>query len=149
MSVELQRDGRVFVITYSKTSDGHRVMDGLPLVVEGADDAQVLGVSVVTGRRRSTDGALPARDLRQSPPDAGFLRWVGAPTYAAYAKGVHSVEVWAEGGDGDLTLVEVTPMANGGAGKGFTPMDGVDVLRAPGAHRVGVAVQRALTLATA
>lgn len=149
VSVELQRDGRVFVITYSKTSDGHRIMDGLPLIVQAADDAQVLGESVVAGLRRSTDGILPARDLRQNPPDAEFLRWVGTPSYAAYAKGVRSVDVWAEGGDGELTLVEVTPQANGGAGKGFTPMDGVDELRAPDAHQLGVAVQRALTLATA
>ncbi|WP_146185319.1 hypothetical protein [Microbacterium sp. HMWF026] len=148
VSVEQQRDGRIFVITYSKTSDGHRIIDGTPLVVESAADAGALGDAVVTGLQRSTDGVLPARDLRQNPPDAAFLAWVGAPTYAAYAKGVRGVEVWAEGSS-DLTLVEVTPKANGGASEGFTPMDDVEELRSPEPSRLGAAVQRALTLATA
>jgi hypothetical protein len=147
VSVEQQRDGRVFVITYSKTADGHRIIDGTPLVVASAADAQTLGESVVAGLQRSTDGVLPARNLQQDAPDAEFLRWVGASTYSAYAKGVRGVEVWADG-TGELTLVEVTPKSNGGASKGFTPMDEVDELHSPESAQLGVAVRRALALAT-
>lgn len=151
VSVEQQRDGRVFVVTYSKTVDGHRLIDGAPLVVTDASDAALLGEAVVTGLQRSSDGVLPARDSREFPPDADFLAWVGAPSFAHYAKGVKSVSVWAANGEGEhLTLVEVTPEANGGPRKGFTPMDGEEeTLQSPGARELGQAVQAALKTATA
>ncbi|MEV7693488.1 hypothetical protein AB0N73_09175 [Microbacterium sp. NPDC089189] len=147
-SVQQQKDGRVFVITFSKTTDGHRIMDGLPLVVENAEDALTLGDAVVAGLQRSTDGVLPARDLRRYPPDAGFLDWLGVPTYAAYARGVRSVSVWAAGGAGDLRRVEVTAEANGGPSRGFAPTDEGEVLTYEGSERLGMAVQRALAKAT-
>jgi len=150
VSVEQQRDGRVFVVTYSKTVDGHRLIDGTPLVVADASDVLSLGEAVATGLQRSTDGKLPARDTREFPPDADFLAWVGAATFAHYAKGVRSVSVWAANGAGeDLTLVEVTPEAHGGSRKGFTPVDGEEeTLRSPGTMELGQAVLRALTVAT-
>lgn len=90
----------------------------------------------------------PPRDPHRDPPDAEFLRWVGAATYSAYAKGVRSVDVWARGNTG-LPFVEVTPMANGGARTGFTPMDEMEELHSPEPSELGAAVQRALTIATA
>ena len=151
VSVEQQRDGRVFVVTYSKTVDGHRLIDGTPVVVSGASDAAPLGEAVVTGLQRSSEGKLPARDTGAFPPDADFLAWVGAPSFAHYSKGVRSVSVWAANGQGeDLTSVEVTPEANGGPRKGFTPMDGeLETLQSPSAMELGQAVQAALRTATA
>ena len=150
VSVEKQRDGRVFVVTYSKSVDGRRIIDGRPLVVADAADVLSLGEAVVTGLQRSTEGKLPARDTRESPPDAVLLACVGAPTFAHYAKGVRSVSLWAANGEGeDITLVDVAPEANGGPQKGFTPMDGKEeTLLSPGTVELGQAVQRALTVAT-
>lgn len=151
VSVEQQRDGRVFVVTYSRTVDGHRLIDGVPSVVTDVSDAMLLGEAVVAGLQRSSEGKLPARDTREFPPDADFLAWVGAPSFAHYAKGVKSVSVWAANGQGEnLTSVEVTPEANGGPRKGFTPIDGeVAALHSPSAMELGQAVQAALSTATA
>ena len=151
MSVEQQRDGRVFVVTYSKTVDGHRLIDGTPAVVADPSDVVLLGEAVITGLQRSSEGKLPARDTHKFPPDADFLAWVGAASFAHYAKGVKSVSVWAANGEGeDLTIVEVTPEANGGPRKGFTPIDGeVATLQSPGAMKLGQAVQAALEIANA
>ncbi len=146
--VHEQRDGRIFVITYSETTDGHSIIDGLPIVLADSDDATALGAAVVRGLRNSTSGVLPARDLRENPPDKQFLEWVGAPSYAKYAKGVRSVEVWAEG-SGDLGKVEITPYVNGGGRTGFTPMEDVHELQFSDEAALGALVQQAITEAKA
>ncbi len=49
-----------------------------------------------------------------------------------------------------MKIVEVTPEANGGPRKGFTPIDGeVATLQSPGAMKLGQAVQAALEIANA
>ncbi|WP_029146347.1 hypothetical protein [Microbacterium luticocti] len=148
VSVELQKDSRIFIVTYSRTTDGHRLIDGVPIVVPTADDATALGEAVVNGLLRSTTGVLPPRDTSVSPPDAEFLRWAGVETYAKYAKGVRTVEVWADG-DGELEDIEITPEGNQGARGGFVPLGDPESITFNGPTQLGEAVQRALALATA
>lgn len=147
VGVDLQRDGRVFVKTYSRNTNGMWMLNGLPRVLPNDEDAATLGQAVIAAVEASPSTILPARNVREDPPDREFLAWLGLKTYAAYAKGVRGAMIDAFL-DGDRHLL-ISPQHNGGPKTGF-----VDIRE----HRekltdwtpsvVGAAVQRALTLAT-
>lgn len=122
VSVELQRDGRVFVQPYSKTSEGASIGDGLPAVIASMTDAHVLGSSIVAALHASNRRPLPNRNLRVDPPDREFLEWRGLRTYGQYMRGVRTLSVRAAYDDDDLAEVTITPERNGGSRGGFTPM---------------------------
>lgn len=147
VTVHLQRDGQVFVQTYSRDTNGGWVMNGLPHVLNNVGDARSLGQAVLDAINASLTTTVPARDYRQYPPDHEFLAWLGTDSYAKYAKGVRAVSV--DGFfDGDPHIL-VTPESNGGAQRGFEPMrEHRAKLTDLSAESVGTAVQNALPLAT-
>lgn len=122
VSVELQRDGRVFVQPYSKTFEGANIADGLPAVIASMTDAQVLGSSIVTALHASNRRPLPNRNLRVDPPDRELLEWLGLRTYGQYMRGVRTLSVRASYDDTDIAEVTVTPKRNEGPRGGFTPI---------------------------
>ncbi|MDR6200882.1 hypothetical protein QE374_002791 [Microbacterium sp. SORGH_AS428] len=148
VDVHLQPDGRVFVFTYSRDTGGFWVSDGLPAVLEDATDLDALGTAALTALEASTEGVVPARDLRANPPDQQLLAWVGVQTYAQYAKGVRSAKVHAfYGDDGTLNRLLVTPETNHGR-EGFTPdVERRQELAAFGAESIGSALTQALHIA--
>lgn len=112
-----------------------------------SDDAAALGQAVIEAVRASPEATIQARDYRADRPDREFLAWVGADSYAKYAKGVRAVLVHGFFGDDEHILV--TPQSNGGAHAGFEPIrEHREKLTDSSADAVGTAVQHALTLAT-
>jgi hypothetical protein len=147
VDVHLQPDGRVFVETFSRDTENGWVMNGLPRVLGNTDDATALGTAVIEAVKASPETTLPARDAKTDPPDREFLAWVGADSYAKYAKGVRAALVHGFF-DGEPHLL-ITPQSNGGSRSGFEPMrEHRQKLTDWSPATVGEAVQRALTLAT-
>ena len=146
VTVHLQRDGRVFVQTYSRDTNGWWVMNGLPHVLDNVRDARALGQTVLDAIHASLTTTVPAGNYRRDPPDREFLAWLGTDSYAKYAKGVRAVSV--DGFfEGDPHVL-VTPESNGGARRGFEPMREHRVkLTDLSVQSVGAAVQEALPLA--
>lgn len=122
VSVELQRDGRVFVQPYSKTFEGASIGDGLPAVIASMTDAQVLGSSIVAGLHASNRRPLPNRNLRVDPPDRELLEWLGLRTYGQGMRGVRTLSVRATYDNTDIAEVTITPERNEGPRGGFTPI---------------------------
>jgi hypothetical protein len=148
-SVDSQPDGRAFVFVWAKTTDGMRISEDLPEVLPSIDDATALGEAVVSALARSTTGVLPARDLRENPPDRAFLRWVGTSSFTRYMRGVRMVGIWAAHGVNDpLTVVEVVPKANSQR-DGFVDIDAAEELDYISPRQLGEAIQRAFLIATA
>ncbi|MCI1018871.1 hypothetical protein HWD99_09560 [Microbacterium sp. C5A9] len=150
MSVELQRDGRVFIQPYSKTWEGASIGDGLPSVIASMTDAQVLGSSIVAALHASNRRPLPNRNLRVDPPDREFLEWLGLRTYGQYMKGVRTLSVRAAYDNDDIAEVMITPERNGGPRGGFTPLsDERRTVMFESPEQLGRAVQEAMKRATA
>jgi hypothetical protein len=122
VSVELQKNGRVFVQPYSKTFEGASIGDGLPAVIASMTDAQVLGSSIVAGLHASNRRPLPNRNLRVDPPDRELLEWLGLRTYGQYMRGVRTLSVRATYDNTDIAEVTITPERNEGPRGGFTPI---------------------------
>ncbi|GAB3156023.1 hypothetical protein GCM10027058_29420 [Microbacterium neimengense] len=150
VDVHLQPDGRVFVFTYSRDTAGFWVSDGLPVVLGGATDPETLGAAALAALATSTEGVVPARDLRANPPDQQLLAWVGVNTYAQYARGVRSAKVHAFYDDnGALNRLLVTPETNHGR-DGFTPdVERRQEVAVLDAYSIGNALMQALDLARA
>ena len=150
MSVELQKDGRVFVQPYSKTFEGANIADGLPAVIASMTDAQVLGSSIVAALHASNRRPLPNRNLRVDPPDRELLEWLGLRTYGQYMRGVRTLSVRASYDDTDIAEVTVTPKRNGGPRTGFTEIGEERVLlHYESPAQLGRAVLEAMKKATA
>lgn len=145
-TVEAQADGRVFVFVYSRTANGFWTLDGLPNVLPTLDDAAALGEAARAALDTSTDGVLPARDVRADPPDREFLAWFGGSA-AKYARGVRSVQLRAEYDD-RLTEVIVTPQANEGKGSFTGIREHRATERPQDAAEFGAILQRAVARAT-
>jgi len=145
--VHLQPDGRTFVNTYVRDSEGGWVLHGLPFVPNDATDAEALGQAVIDALHVSIATVVPAQNYRANPPDQAFLAWVGAPSYAEYMKGVRAVLV--HGFLDGTPHILVTPQSNGGARSGFEPMREHRVKLDWSAKEAGAAVQAALEIATA
>ncbi len=151
VNIDLQRDGRVFICPYSASVDGPWLANGLPKVLDSLDDVAAVGSAVLEAMQLSRNTVLPARDLRNDPPDREFLAWVGKRSYAAYAKGVRAAEVNGFYDEGGATLdhLIVTPMSNGGPRSGFEPIIEHDQeLTDLSPEVIGEALQRAMPLAT-
>lgn len=114
------RDGEYIVDSYSKTSDGFWVGTGACTRLPVDTAAGRLGAAVRDALDRSEQGVpTPPRDADLARP---LLEALGLKIYSEYARGTRSVEVAAtDSGDGET--VEVTPKANGGAKRGFTPIE--------------------------
>lgn len=89
--VHLQLDGRAFVNTYVRDSEGGWVLHGLPFVLNGATDAGAIGRAIIDALHASNATVVPAQNYRANPPDQAFLAWVGEPSYAEYMKSVRAV----------------------------------------------------------
>ena len=124
-------------------------MDGLPTVLPNADDAQALGEAVIAALGRSTVDVLPARDLRVNSPSSALLEWAGVRSWAAYTRGVRSVDIGSRY-DSELTTVNITPEARERTGATVPIMEhrreGV-VVESP--DQLGRDIQAALNVATA
>lgn len=141
---ERQPDERVFVVVYSQAVDLHWVIDGLPEVVAPGADSVALGSAILRGLCRSSLGRLH----RRVPEDREFLSWVGAKTYAAYTKGVRSVEIFSDFVDAPDT-VELTPQERDPTSGAFGPLlQHRVVVRNSDAASVGLAVLAAFNAAT-
>lgn len=114
------RQGEYIVCAYSKTSAGFWVLDGTPTRVPQESSASELGGVISHALGQSREGMdVPGRDVKSVQP---LLDLFGLPSYAAYAKGTRSVEVYIEPSGGGET-VEVTPKRNKGSRRGFTPIE--------------------------
>ena len=150
VSVELQRDGRVFVQPYSKTFEGASIADGLPAVIASMADAQVLGSSIVAALHASNRRPLPNRNLRVDPPDRELLEWLGLRTYGQYMRGVRTLRVRASYDNTDIAEVTITPSCNEGPRGGFTPiLEERRTVTYETPEQLGRAVQEAMKKATA
>ena len=146
--VSAQRDGRVFVQPMSFTANGFMISDGLPEVVDGIDDAEVLGVVVTAALHTSNRRPLPARDLRNDPPDREFLAWLGVRSWSQYKRGVRSLGVLAMFDD-EIAEVSLTPSRNDGPRGGFTPISEERFsITFESPEQLGRAVQDAMSKAT-
>ncbi|WP_460740524.1 hypothetical protein [Microbacterium neimengense] len=134
--------GEVFVSTYSRAVDGAWITDGLPSVLPPGSDGPAVGTAVLRALRNSTTGVLPSRNVREDPPDRELLAWLGAPSYAAYARGVAAVHVsWFLR---ESTDILVTPYDNLGRGRGFVPLsDLAETITEATSEAIGAAVLRA------
>lgn len=148
-TVELRPDGRVFVQVYSQPQGQTWIVDGLPTVLSDGDDPEALGEAVIAALGRSTVDVLPARDLRANPPSSDLLAWAGARSWAAYTRGVRSVDIDARY-DSELTTVDITPEARERTGATVPVMEhrrlGV-MVESPA--QLGREIQAALAFATA
>jgi hypothetical protein len=146
-SVDRRPSGDYVVATSSRTLTGGWVNDGPPQLLPASATAADLGTAAIEALRRSRPDAPDI--TRADTPDAELLAAVGAPSYTAYAKGVRSLEVYAEFDDEPGTI-ELTPNANGGPRSGFTPiMDEKRDVPADPADQLGRAILDLLEKATA
>ena len=149
VNVELRPDGRIFVQVYSRPQGQPWIIDGLPTVLDNANDPEALGAAVISALGRSTVDTLPARDLRADPPSSDLLRWAGVRSWAAYTRGARSVGIYARY-DSELTTVNITPEARERTGATVPIMEhrreGV-VVESP--DQLGRDIQAALNVATA
>ncbi|WP_157560097.1 hypothetical protein [Microbacterium sp. H83] len=148
MSVHLQRDGSVFVQTYSEMTGLADIGDGLPLVVESMNDPERLGAVVLDALRASNRRPLPYRNLREDPPDREFLAWLGVQSYGRYMRGVRSLGVDAHF-DEVIREITITPESNDGPRGGFSPISEERfsiMFESP--EQLGRAVQAAMAKAT-
>ena len=148
VTVNLRSDGCVLVQVYSRPKSQAWITDGLPELLENADDARAIGESVIAALHRSTVDVLPSRDLRAEPPAKPILDWAGVRSWAAYTRGMKSVGVYARF-DSELSTVDITPKARERSGA-FIPMDegdreGVTVVTP---EQLGRDIQAALKIAT-
>lgn len=146
VSVARQRDGRYFVSTYSKATNGFNVLDGLPLVLPAETTARQLGEAVIEGLGRVREG-LPAYDNTRDDPAAELVRFAGASNYADYCRGVRQVMVQT---DPDVREVNLAPQQSAGRNGGFTSLEEYRrkfVLESP--EQLGEAVLEAFEHATA
>jgi hypothetical protein len=104
----------------SKTVNGFRLSDGVPVRLQPDATAEQIGVAVADGLRRSREGT-PAYDHKTMDPARPLLDLVGMPTYARYARGVRMVGV-ASDFENEIREFEVTPQSNGGTRDGFTAL---------------------------
>jgi len=149
VNIDQRPDGTLLIHVMARTTEGAMLLSGLPKVVADAHDATALGQTVLSATWDAVSTVLPARDVRQDPPDAELLRWLKLPSYAAYAKGVREVKVHGFYDADSLTYALVTPAHNGGARSGFTPLTDLRVrLDSPTAAQLGRVIQNALALAT-
>lgn len=150
-AVELQPDGRVFLVTYSEAENGARILDGLPLVVPSMDDP-LLGTEALAALERSNARVLPARDVIADPPDREFLQWVGKPSFGAYARGVRRVSFYVvtPGNEDGIRTIKIAPAQNLGGQSGFTAIaEAKSELAYEGPDQLGDALREAMKLATA
>lgn len=150
VAVMLRPDGRVFVEVYSQPHTGASILDGLPAVLESADDAKALGKAVLDGLERSTFDLHSADELMNRPPMDEFLKWAGARNWKAYTKGSKSVTVFSRYSFAPPATVNITPQKRDSGG-GFSPLSeerrvGVSFA---GAEELGRLLQEALKLARA
>ena len=144
VDVHLLKDGRVFLQPYSTAENGHEIFDGLPEVVASIDDPVVVGMALQAALDRSNARVLPAVDYRATPPDTEFLKWVGARSFAVYARGVRSVSVTTTP-QSPADTVTIQSEQNQGARGGFVPIDGTEFeLSYSSPEELGRAVQEAM-----
>lgn len=150
VAVMLRPDGRVFIEVYSQPQSGAPTLDGLPLVLQGADDPKVLGQGVLDALERSTYDVMPAPDHRNNPMVKELLAWAGARNWKAYTKGSKSVSVFSRYSVAPPATVNITPDKRDSDG-GFSSISEerrVDVAFT-GAEELGRLVQEALKIARA
>ena len=147
IAVNLLRDSRVFVHTYTETVDGFRIIDGLPRVLGGIGDSIAVGDAVVAALRASNRRPLPSRNLRIHPPDRDLLQWLGLRSYGQFMRGVRSVQLIADF-DEEIGDITVSPLRNGGKEGFMTIQGGAFTLSFDSPEQLGRAVQQAMGKAT-
>jgi hypothetical protein len=122
VDVHLRPNGEYLVDVSSKTVNGFRLSDGVPVRLQPDATAEQIGVAVADGLRRSREGT-PAYDHKTMDPARPLLDLVGMPSYARYAKGVRMVGVTSDF-ESEIRDFRVVPKANGGGVRsGFTTID--------------------------
>ncbi|MBO0830738.1 MAG: hypothetical protein J2P29_02090 [Actinobacteria bacterium] len=120
---------------------------------EAADEPvadETIGALVRSALAASRDG-VPYPDFRNDPEPArrrrALYKLAGVKSETAYATGTRAVSVKTDDVSGEMLI---TPYRNGGRRTGFTEMldDVITIAGPPGDAALGVAVRRALDIAT-
>jgi hypothetical protein len=119
VNIDRQRSGEYLLRVFSLTENGLSVLDGLPARVPAGAEAIILGTEVLAALNKSRIGLPPY--VRGDDLSGPFLKFMGAKSYAAYVRGVHSVGVSANFVDSIIDF-RLEPKANGGGKEGFSPI---------------------------
>ena len=148
VSVEWQKDGRVFFRPYSLTENGLRRADGLPEVLDSLDDAAATGNALSRALARSNARVLPSVNPRTDTTPSPFLEWVGKRTWGEYMRGVRAIKVATVHGDPPNTVELIADQNKGGRG-GFIPIMSTETLITfEDVEKLGRAVYESLAQAT-
>jgi hypothetical protein len=134
-----RRKGEYLVCSFSKTTPGFWVMNGLFRRLPGDVDDDSLGDAVSWALDFSTEGVNPP-PLNGPSPFMSVLLELGLASYGQYMKGASSVGIRREG-----DRLTVTPKHNGGPRAGFTEIhERVQNLDTPNPTALAIAIRVAL-----
>ncbi|MFD5599344.1 hypothetical protein ACFWHR_04735 [Leucobacter sp. NPDC058333] len=138
----------MFIEVYSQPHDGPETLDGLPIVLQSAEDAKALGQAVLDALERSTFEVISAPDPRNNPMLKKLLTWAGVRNWASYAKGSKSVGVFSRYSVAPPATINITPEKWDSDG-GFSPIMEERQVEVPfvGVEELGALLQDAMKLA--